>query len=172
MALPPPYLQEAVNVRIRRFFEDFSCNLAEGLNCVLFHEIKRRELFLLLRAYCAREDLFRLFFPLLGCRSGFYDFVFRHYKEVSNVSEFAELANMSLRNFQRRFKAEFSCSAREWLMTRKAEAILYELRFTRKDLMAIATDYGFSAMSYFATFCKHHLGMSPSGLRGQRLGGA
>ena len=123
---------------------------------------------MLLRAYCSKQELYDLFFPLVGQNSDFRNFVFQYYKEVTDVSEFASLANMTVRSFQRWFKAEFSCSAREWLLERRAESILFELRTTEKDLFTIATENGFSTMSYFTTFCKKHLGMTPSELRGQR----
>ena len=94
--------------------------------------------------------------------------MFRHHKEVADVSEFAKLANMTVRSFQRHFKQEFSCSAREWMSERRAERILRELRTTDKELFEIATEFGFTAMSYFTAFCKKHLGMPPSELRGLR----
>ena len=51
------------------------------------------------------------------------------------------------------------------MSARRAEHILRELRTTDKDLATIATEYGFSAMSYFTAFCKQHLGMPPSVIR-------
>lgn len=84
------------------------------------------------------------------------------------MADFASLANMTVRSFQRRFKAEFSCTAQEWLIARRAENILNELRSTNKDLTTIAMQYGFSAMSYFTTFCKRHFGMPPSAIRSMR----
>lgn len=102
--------------------------------------------------------------------SDFRRFVLCHYAKVTDVDEFAALANMSVRNFQRRFKAEFSCSAREWMLDRRAKSILEELRTTDKDLGTIAMEHGFSTASYFSSFCKNRLGISPSELR--RLNGA
>lgn len=165
---PPPsdIAQISENEHIKSFFADLSKNLEAGLNCTHYHEIKRHELFILLRAYYEKEELYSLFLPLMSCNSDFRNFVFQYHKEISDVSEFASLANMTVRSFQRRFKSEFSCSAQEWLSARRAENILRELRTTTKDLSTIAREYGFSAMSYFTTFCKQHLGMTPSALRG------
>ena len=168
--LPPPEKIPSLtaNRRIENFFTELSESFADGLGCMQFHEIKRQELFLMLRAYYPKEELYNLFFPIVSRSGNFREFILKHYKEIGSVSEFASLANMTVRSFQRKFKAEFSCPAREWLIARRAEVILRELRTTEKDLMTIAVENGFSAMSYFTTFCKQHLGMTPSGIRRQR----
>lgn len=156
------------NLRVRDFFSNLQETFADGLNCIHYHEMKREELFLLLRAYYTKEELFRLYRPMIETDYDFRRFVLRHYKEVEDVDEFASLANMSVRSFQRRFKAEFSCSAKDWMLERRAETILGELHSTEKDLATIAFEHGFSSMSYFSSFCKHHFGSSPSEIRKMR----
>lgn len=157
------------SITANRYLQTFYANLDEilksGLNCIRFHQIKREELMLLLRAYYTKEELYTVFRDSIEQDSEFKLFVMQHYKEVSCVSELASLANMSVRNFQRKFKSEFSCPARKWLLSRKAENVLHALQTSDKDMMTIAMEHGFSAMSYFTTFCKHNLGRTPSELR-------
>ena len=153
---------------IKRVFSSVLDALDEELYCIHYQELKRQELLLLLRLYHKAEELHGLFAAILHQNNAFKQFVFENYRHVNDVNEFASQANMSLRNFQRRFKAEFSCSAREWLIARRAESVRQELRATNKDLMTIATEYGFSSMSYFTSFCKNYFGMTPSEIRGTK----
>lgn len=122
----------------------------------------------MLRAYHSKEELYALFSGVLRRDNRFKQFVLQNYLKVADVNEFASLANMSVRSFQRKFKAEFGSSLRDWLLARKAERVLHELRTTDRSLIDIAMDFGFSAMSYFTTFCKNNFGLTPSELRGQR----
>lgn len=101
----------------------------------------------------------------MGYSHNFKNFVYEYYKEVCNVQDFAALANMNVRSFQRKFKEEFKVSAHDWLKERRAERILHDLRNTNKSFAEIAEDYGFSASSYFITFCKRYFGQTPKQLR-------
>lgn len=102
---------------------------------------------------------------VIGNSDNFKDFVFQNYRDVNDVSSFALLANMSVRNFQRKFKAEFKRPVREWLNERRAERILRDIRNTDKNIAEIAVGYGFTSPSYFTIFCKQYFGMTPSELR-------
>lgn len=100
-----------------------------------------------------------------GSSDNFKDFVLENYQHVNDVSDFALLAHMSVRNFQRKFKEEFKWPVREWLNERRAERILRDIRNTDKSIAEIATSYGFATASYFTVFCKQYFGMTPSELR-------
>lgn len=102
---------------------------------------------------------------IVGNSDNFKDFVLRNYKNINDVATFASVANMSVRNFQRKFKAEFKLSVREWLNERRAEHILRDIRSSDKNIAEIAISYGFATPSYFTIFCKQHYGMTPSQLR-------
>ena len=158
------------NVRIVSFFTNLDEVLGDGLNGIPFHELKRQEFLILLRVYYSKEELFGLFKAIIKHDNVFKRFILQNYTKVSDVNEFASLANMSVRSFQRKFKAEFKCSLRDWFLARRTEQVLHELRNTDRSLFDIAMDFGFSGMSYFTTFCKNNLGMTPSELRGQRRG--
>lgn len=139
--------------------------LDDGLNCIHFHKVKQEELCILLRGYHTPEELYALLHYVVGYSHNFKNFVYEYYKEVCNVQDFAALANMNVRSFQRKFKEEFKVSAHDWLKERRAERILHDLRNTNKSFAEIAEDYGFSASSYFITFCKRYFGQTPKQLR-------
>lgn len=166
--LPPPsrqFPQLAVCEELVAFYSDLSHNLDEGLNCLHFHRLKQEELCILLRGYYSLEDLYILLKSVIGSSDNFKDFVLENYQHVNDVSDFALLAHMSVRNFQRKFKEEFKWPVREWLNERRAERILRDIRNTDKSIAEIATSYGFATASYFTVFCKQYFGMTPSELR-------
>lgn len=124
-----------------------------------------------MRGYHSLEELYTLLNYVVGYNDNFKDFVLHHYKSVRDVRGFADLANMSVRNFQRKFKQEFNRSVHEWLQERRAEQILHAIRSTDKSISEIASDYEFGTPSYFTTFCKQYFGMTPSALR-RRMSGS
>lgn len=130
-----------------------------------FHRLKQEELGILLRGYHSPEELYTLLKSVIGNSDNFKDFVLQNYLHVNEVSRFASLANMSIRNFQRKFKAEFKRPVREWLNERRAERILRDIRNTDKSIAEIAASYGFATSSYFTIFCKQYFSMTPSELR-------
>lgn len=142
--------------------------LDDGLNCAHFHKVKQEELCILLRCYYSPEELYMLLKFVIGNDDRFRDFVLRYYKDVNDVSAFAALAHMSVRNFQRRFKAEFKRPVLEWLNERRAEGILREICDTDTSISEIAWNHGFTTQSYFTTFCKHYFGKTPLDLRRQK----
>lgn len=142
-----------------------SHNFEEGLNCIHYHRLKQEELCILLRGYYSPEQLYGLLGSIVGGSDNFKDFVLRNYKNITDIAAFASIANMSVRNFQRKFKAEFNLSAREWLNERRAEHILRDIRSSDKTIAEIALSYGFASPSYFTIFCKQHFGKTPSQLR-------
>lgn len=139
--------------------------LDDGLNCIHFHKVKQEELCILLRGYHTPEELYALLHHVVGYSDNFKDFVFQYYQDVCNVQDFADLAHMSVRSFQRKFKEEFKRPVHEWLQERRAERILHDLRNTNKSVAEIAIDHGFSASSYLITFCKRYFGQTPLSLR-------
>lgn len=143
---------------LKRYLED-------GLSCVHFHELKEKELFILLRAYYTKEELAAFFYPLLGKDVDFKDFVLSNYLTYDDLSEFARQANMSLDTFKRRFKEAFGESAHKWITSRKSEMIYRDLLMTEKPLADIASEYRMSSQAYLSTFCKQHFGKTPQELR-------
>lgn len=148
-----------------RFYSGLAHNLERGINCIHYHRLKQEELCILLRGYYSSEDLYSLLGPIVGTSDNFKDLVLRNYRTIHDIKAFASIANMSVRNFQRRFKAEFNLSAREWLNERRAELILRDIRSSDKKIVEIAVNYGFATPSHFTVFCKQHYGMTPSQLR-------
>lgn len=158
-----------VRGRLGDFLDLLEKCLADGLQCVHYHELKKRELFLLLRAYYTTEELARMFAPLLGMDHTFEELVMSRYKDVDTIEQFAELANMTVSTFQRKFKQTFYTPAGQWLMERKADRVMVDIRTSDKTMEQIAYDHGFSSLAYFSNFCKRMFGKSPTELRAERF---
>lgn len=151
--------------RIRAFVNLTVMSLSAGLNCTHYHQIKREELFMYLRAGYTKEELAMFFSPVLGKNLDFKDFVLTHYKQIFDVREFAQKANMSQSTFNRRFKESFNDTALKWLLARKSESILNDIVKSDLTFAEISEKYRFSSPSYFVTFCKKHYGKTAAELR-------
>lgn len=153
--------------RLHSFLELLVACMNDGIQCVHFHQIKVQELFLMLRMYYSKEDLARMFAPILGHDNEFRRFVLDHYKEFVDIKQFASLANMTPSTFQRRFKQMFRLPVSEWLTRRKSELIIREIKTSSKTINEISDEYGFSSVQYFSNFCKRQFGKTPTELRSE-----
>lgn len=150
---------------MNQFIELLKTCLNDGINCVHFHELMKKELFILFRAYYSKEELATFFYPLLGKDLDFKDFVLTNYLSIDDLQEFAQQANLSIDTFKRRFKEAFGESAHKWITQRKSEFIYRDLIATDKSFADIASEYKMSSQAYLSTFCKRHFGKSPQELR-------
>ena len=151
--------------RIKAFVDLIEMALSEGLSCTHYHQLKRDELFIYLRAGYTKEELALFFYPVIGQDIDFKDFVLSNYKNMYDVKEFAEKANMSPSTFNRRFKEAFNDTALKWLLARKSEGILNDILKSELTFAEISEKYHFSSPAYFAAFCKKHYGKTAAELR-------
>lgn len=169
--LPASYSYEFGCLQANPLLNRFLCLLIDcldqGLGCSHFHQLKRDELFLYLRAFYTKEELACFFYPILGGNMDFKDFVLSNYKQVKDVKEFAEKANLSLSTFNRRFRESFNEPAHQWLISKKVESVRRDILMSNLTFYEIADKYNFSSPNYLATFCRRHYGMSPNEMRAQ-----
>lgn len=154
-----------IRPRLLSFLSLLEQCLSDGLGCIHYHNSKRNELMLMLRAYYTKDELVRLFHPALSVDLDIKDFALSNYNKVKDVKEFASLAKMSPVTFNRRFKKVFGVSAAQWLEKQKSKDILQEIEQTNKTFAEIADSFNFSSPAYFVTFCKRHFSKTPKELR-------
>ena len=154
-----------IRERIAEFLSLLQHCLDDKLECVHFHELMERELFIFFRAYYTKEELATFFYPLTGKDVDFKDFVLSNYMNISGLNEFASQANMSLNTLKRRFQESFGQPAHKWITARKAEWIYKDILLTDKPFSEIGQEYGFRSATYFSEFCKKYFGKSPQLLR-------
>lgn len=150
---------------IDNYLSDLYGHHMQGLRCRMFHEIKVKEFFFLLRAYYPRKKLAGFFGPLLSNNSRFMNFVLQHYKKVKTVNEFASLYQCSVSSFDKKFRNTFGMSPYRWMMQKKINVLYNEINTTDKPFRQIAKEQKFSSLPQFTDFCKKHFGYSPSKMR-------
>ena len=95
----------------------------------------------------------------------------RNYEKVKNVEEFAHLGGYSVTSFRRLFRNMYGMPVYEWILNKKREGILEDLKYTKTRIGDISQRYGFESMSHFAHFCKASFGDTPRSLRNRAAKG-
>ena len=149
------------------FFSLLLVFLRDGLDKPVMHRIKGEELFILLRSFYEIEDLYPLFYPLVGAFPDFRVKVLRNYRAVTNARDFASLLGMENKTFYRQFKAEFDESPYQWLLNQKARHIHFSLSVSRQTLDDIRKEHGFKFSAHFSRFCREQFHCTPFQLRKQ-----
>lgn len=78
----------------------------------------------------------------------------QNYDKVKNVEEFAHLGGYTTTTFRRLFKNMYGVPVYEWILDKKREGILDDLRYTKQRISAISSRYGFDSLSHFAHSAK------------------
>lgn len=153
------------NERIMDYLILLSKCLDDGLRCKCFAEIKSSEIFYYFRAYYNKESLKVFFAPLFTKDYEFSVFVLRNYRKMKTVQQFASEMGYSLSRFERQFKKIFKESAYQWMTKQKAKSIYNDLVNTKRTIIDVSDEYGFSSLSQFCDYCKRVLGSSPAKIR-------
>lgn len=141
----------------------------EGLRCLHYQKLKRDEVLLYLRGYYSKEELALFFYEYLGSGHSFKSYVLSNVDRYATLDELIKNANMSRSTFVRRFKEVFGESPSKWMLHRKLDNILREIKFTNHSFLEISEKFRFSSSAYFATFCKKNFGKTPFRLRNEAL---
>lgn len=154
-----------VNDRLRSYVDSLLLYLEDGLKCRYFLELKTKELFYILRAYCTEKELKSFFTPILSKDMEFHSFVVRTYQSTKTVKELAQKANYSLTGFEKRFKKVFGTTAHNWISEQLASNLYHEIHCTKRTFTELSKTFGFSSSAHLTSFCKSMFGMSPSDMR-------
>jgi AraC-like DNA-binding protein len=149
---------------LRKPLEDFLDTmvyyLGEGLNCEHLHEIKEKELFLLLRAFYNRTELSKLFHEILG-ESDFRSLIVQNYMKVKSIGELASLANMGRTTFDSKFKSVFGVSARQWILGQTAKQVRMKAMDPDITICDLMTEFNFNSATHFNWFCRKQFQCTP-----------
>lgn len=163
---PLVYSPLKANPQINHLFADITtCITKLGSPCNRYLEMKGRELIFLLTNLYPLQQISSFFYPISIYTESFYYFVMQNYEKVKNVEEFAHIGGYSTSTFRRLFKNMFHVPAYEWILDKKREGILADLRRGDERLSVICERYGFETPSHFAHFCKSSFGDTPRSLR-------
>lgn len=135
-----------------------------GMSCIHFQRTRRESLFIELRGFYQKEELARLFEPILGMDNDFKDSILQVYSQVETAQELIGKLNMSPSVFKRKFKETFGISPRQWLLRKKEQKLIRDILMTNTTIAELAEKYKFTA-NYLTTFCRTHFGKTPTELR-------
>ena len=139
--------------------------IQEGISNPAMWYLKHQEVMRIFTSYYNKDDLSKLFRPILHESIPFNSLVITHARKVANVQELADLCGYGLVNFRRIFSKQFGIPVYQWLQKEKSKQILYLLSETDTAINDIVNNFGFSSISNFNKFCRKTLGTNPSTIR-------
>jgi len=150
-----------ITPQMKYFIDGMVYYLKNGISCEHFYEIKQSEMFLIFRWFYQKEELAKLFYPIIGKRMDFRAVVLENYMNVGSVGELANIACMSRSKFDTVFKEEFGMPPGEWMLRQKANHIRYYLSDPDATISDAIVKFGFNSSTHFTRFCKQYLGSPP-----------
>jgi len=89
----------------------------------------------------------------------------RNLEHPLEVPALAEVAGLSVPQFQARFKAQFGVPPGEYVLRTKVKHATQRLQKSQQPITRIAFDLGFGSSQYFSTVVKKFTGRTPSEIR-------
>jgi AraC-like DNA-binding protein len=151
---------------VRFFLEQLIYFQELHVDCMHFNEVKHRELFILIRQFCNRDEIIALLAPVINISRKFKSRVLEKYDklETGRVSELASLVGMGRKNFDRRFREEFAISPAQWLQLRKAKRVKLFLMEPDITIADAIEKFQFNSPGHFNRFIRKHFGKTPGKL--------
>ena len=92
------------------------------------------------------------------------------FSENVTTSGLAQMAGMSVSQFERRFRRAMGSSPRQYLLRLRVESSARLLTFTQKSIASIARDCGFHDHAHFSRSFKNLMNMTPLNFRKRQKG--
>jgi len=157
VSIPEPVVQ---------FLKQIAYLQAANVDCIHFNSLKHRELFILLRHFCSREDFLQIMGPVIGSSFNFRNRVFDKVSQTGHVpvTQLAGLVGMGRKNFDKKFRKEFGISPTKWMLQEKAKH-LYLFLMEPEITIADAMDrFNFNSAAHFNRFCLRHFNKTPGAI--------
>jgi len=163
----PPLIFSPLKIvpELLHFLEGSAIYLSKEKICRELLSLKRKELAFILSSYYSDYELSTLVHPLSKYTTSFQYFVLENHAKVKTVEDFAQLGGYTVTTFRRIFNSVFHEPVYEWMMKRRKEGIIYDLRYTQATISEICYQYGFESLPHFSNFCKKNFGASPRNIR-------
>ena len=148
------------------FLNQLVCYFNDGVSfCENLHDIKLRELSFIFNKYYSEEVVIKSFQQNISIALDFQTKVLNSYLEAKTVVDLADRCGYGLKSFQRMFKLYFGETPYKWMRKQMAVVIESKLRDTEIPIKQIVSDYGFSSVSHFNTYCKKYFHATPKQVR-------
>ncbi|MDR1258051.1 MAG: helix-turn-helix domain-containing protein [Tannerellaceae bacterium] len=143
--------------------------VSDGLQCRAYFAFKVKEIFLLLRAYYTKQELYCIFYNALTGDLAFSEHVKESWSRYKTVDELAHAMHYTTSGFYKRFVSVFDTSPREWVQKQKELAVYSDLISGDLTLKSIAKKWGFSSMQSLSNYCSKLYNDSPGRIYKNRL---
>ncbi len=127
-------------------------------------EMKRQELFLILRMYYTKEQLAQFFYPIIGRNIAFKSFVLENYVQCQKLDDLIQMSNMCSNVFMRKFKSEFGVSAYQWMLEQKCKRIERKAMQSGVTVKELMLEVGIESPTHFNRVCKRYFNKTPKNL--------
>ena len=97
--------------------------------------------------------------------SGAIHYVRQHFSEHLTNRVLARACHLSVRTFERQFKATYHCSPHDYVRQVRVRMSCSDLVYTQKSIVEIALAYGFSDQSHYSKEFRRIMGESPRAYR-------
>ncbi len=97
-------------------------------------------------------------------------FISQHYGERITNERLAQVCGLSVRAFERQFRASYHSSPHDYVRQLRVRMSCSPLVFSRKSLAAVATEFGFSDQSHFTKEFRRVMGETPRAYRARCQG--
>ena len=152
---------------LHAFFDLLVYCLRNGMSCAHLHEMKHKELFMLLRGFYTKMEIASLFYEIIGQSFDFRKFIYKNHANVGTLNELISLSNMSRTAFMKKFREEFNETAYQWMLKQISVRIIRYLADPHVTIKEIMDKFGFTSYSNFNRFCKSHYNCTPRELSGR-----
>ncbi|MDR1963812.1 MAG: AraC family transcriptional regulator [Planctomycetaceae bacterium] len=98
------------------------------------------------------------------------DYILSHYSEPISSKMLAEMAELSISQFDRRFRKVHQMSPQQFLLSVRMKIASQLLATSDTSIINIVLDTGFFDQSHFSKFFKRSFGMSPNNYRRKYFG--
>lgn len=165
--VPAPLIYSPLKIipELQYFLNGSKAYLTGNKVCRDLLSMKRKELVFVLGFYYSDYDLATLVHPLSKYTGSFEYFILQNYKKVKTVEELAHLGGYTVSTLRCIFTSVFHEPVYEWMLARRKEDILDDLRHSDSTISEICYKHGFESLPHFSNFCKKFFGASPRALR-------
>lgn len=154
-----------IKAPMQAFFVPLCVYLKDDVNCARLHETKLSELLWVLRTYYTKEELARLFYPIIGKSLKFRDKVLSIYQSAGTAQELAQMCGYTRQAFGKLFLQEFGETTYAWMQKRMLIRVKARLTDPTIQLQEIVNEFNLSSLSHLNRLCKTHFGKTPTELR-------
>ncbi|MBK1877445.1 helix-turn-helix domain-containing protein [Pelagicoccus mobilis] len=92
-------------------------------------------------------------------------YVSEHYKEPITNSDLAKACNLSVRAFERRFRAAYGSTPHDYVRRLRIRMSCSSLVFSKNSIAEVASEFGYADQSHFAKEFRRAMGETPSEYR-------